>query len=158
MKALKIVLISIGGIFLLGIIALVVIGANSPETYIYTESEIPAKYRDEIKELSLLTENESIVYLYSDAIWDIKNRVYLLTDKHLILYIEEWEDPKMIIEFDAIDFVHVEYDKSFLNDSFITVETNDGAYVEFPVSSEKGRDYDFFTYLQEKVEDAHSSN
>lgn len=156
MKALKITLISLGGIIALGIFVSVYIGENSPGTFIYTANEIPKKYKDQLKELSLVNEDEQIVYMYSDAIFNIKGGVYLLTDKHLILYMEEWEDPKTIIEFEEIDFIDIVYDNSFLNDSFITVET-ENEIVEFPVSSDMGRDRDFFTYLQKKVNDVQTT-
>ena len=157
MKAVKIVLISLGGILVTGIFILICIGANSPETYIYTGNEIPSKYRRQLNELSLIESDESIIYMYSDALFDIKEGVYILTNKHLIIYLEEWEDPRTIIEFEEIDFLDIEYDNSFFNDSFISVETDYGMTIEFPVSSERGRDRDFFKYLQKKVIDAHST-
>ena len=154
-KALKIVLISIGAIFAIGIISLMYIGANSPDTCIYKENEIPRKYKEQLNALSLLSEDEKIVFLYSDAMLNITDGLYMLTNKHLILYIAEWEVPELIIEFSEIDFIDIEYDDSFLVDSYITIETADGLMVEFPVSSDKGRDHDFFNYLQEKVEESH---
>ncbi len=154
-KALKIVLISIGVVFVIGIIALMYIGANTPETHIYTQNEIPEKYRKQIKSLSLLSEDEKIVFLYSDALLDITDGLYMLTNEHLTIYISEWDEPELIIEFSEIDFIDIEYDDSFLNDSYITIETEYGLIVEFPVSSDKGRDHDFFDYLQKKVEKSH---
>ena len=154
-KALKIVLISLGVFFVIIIIGAMYLGANSPDTCIYTEYDIPAKYRKQVKSLSLLSEDEKIIFLYSDAFLDIADGLYMLTNEHLTVYLAEWDEPELIIEFSEIDFIDIEYDDSFLTDSYVTVETEYGLVVEFPVSSEKGRDHDFFDYLQKKVEKSH---
>ncbi|MFT6243695.1 MAG: hypothetical protein ACJA0U_001945 [Salibacteraceae bacterium] len=157
MKAVKIVIISIGTLFVLGVIGLMYVGANSPETYIYTENEIPEEYLEILDELTPLNKNENVLFFYSDALFDIKDGIYALTDQRLIIYCQEWDDPEAIIEFDDIVNLNIEYDDSFLTDSFITVETDYEMIVEFPVSSEKGRDKQFFQYLEQKVREAHSS-
>jgi hypothetical protein len=154
-KALKIVLISIGAIFFIGVFTLMYIGANTPETFIYTKNEIPLKYRAQINSLSLLSDDEQIIYFYSDGLLNITDGLYMLTNEHLIIYVAEWDEPELIIQFSEIDYIDVEYDNSFLTDSYINIETEFGLMVEFPVSSEKGRDHEFFNYLKQKVEEAH---
>lgn len=155
-KVLKIILISVGVLFIIGIVTLMYIGANSPETYIYTDKEIPKEYRQEIAELSLLEDDERIEFMYSDGLLNLTDGLYILTNKHIILYLAEWDKPEKIIDFSEITFVDVEYDDSFLTDSYITIET-DLFRFDFPVSSEKGRDKEFYYSLQNKVEKAHRS-
>ena len=104
-----------------------------------------------MRELSLLEDNENLQFMYSDAIFDIKAGIYALTDKHLILYNEEWNEKETIIEFNNINFLEIEFEKSSFIDSYITVETKSGIQVVFPVSSEKGRDRDFYNYLSSRV-------
>lgn len=154
-RAVKILLISLGSVILIGIIALMYIGANTPATHIYSENEIPVKYREELNKLSLLSGDEKIVFFYSDALLNITDGLYILTNEHVILYVAEWDEPKLKMNYSEIDFIDIDYDDSFLNDSFITIENEQGLMVKFPVSSEKGRDHDFFNYLQKKVELAH---
>ena len=153
-KPLKIILISFGILIVIVILGLAYIGANSPETYVYTSDEIPTKYIREINRLGLLEENENIEFFYSDGLLDIKGGIFILTDKHLILYVDEWNNPKTIIDFSEINYLDIQYDDSFLNDSFIIVESENGFSYEFPVSSELGRDKKFFEALQQKVENA----
>ena len=129
------------------------IGVVSPETFVYTKNDIPKKYVDQMQDLALFENGEQLQYMYSDALFDIKGGIYALTDQHLIIYNDEWNEPKTIIEFKDIIDLYIEYDDSFLLDSYITVETAYGMQVDFPVSSEKGRDRDFFNYLQEKVKE-----
>ncbi|MFT5777103.1 MAG: hypothetical protein ACI837_000034 [Crocinitomicaceae bacterium] len=156
MKALKIVLISVGFLLLLGIGSLMYIGANSPDTYVYVKNEIPKNYKDLLRELSLIEADEKIQFLYSDALFSITKGVYVLTDKHLILYSEEWLEPERIFAFEEIYFLDITYDDSFFSDSYITVQTEYGMEIIFPVSSEKQRDYEFFHYLETKVDNARS--
>ena len=152
MKALKLILIVIGSVFTICLISLAYIGAASPETFVYRADEIPAKYRNELAELNLLNDSEELLYMYSDALFKLKNGVYILTDEHLILYSDEWDEPETIISFDEITFLDIAYDDSFLDDSYITLETVYGVQAVFPVSSEKGRDKKFYRYLEDQVQ------
>jgi hypothetical protein len=152
MKILKILLIAFGAFVMICFIGLVYIGMVAPETFVYNKNDIPKKYVDEMRDLSLLQSKERVQYMYSDGLLDIKDGLYALTDQHLILYNEEWNEPKTIIEFNDIIDLYIDYDDSFLDDSYISVETKFGIQVNFPVSSEKGRDRDFFNYLNKKVE------
>ncbi|MCI4666747.1 MAG: hypothetical protein MRZ79_01200 [Bacteroidia bacterium] len=148
MKNFAIILAGIVGIIL---ISLTFIGANAPETYVYLGRQVPKKYMNEIQSMNLLDEGEKIKYFYSDGLFDIKNGMYFVTDKKLVAYSKSWVEPQTIIPFEEIIFLDVNYDDSFFNDSFIHVMTSDGTELEFPVSSEKGRDKEFYNYLDEKT-------
>ncbi|ARV09889.1 hypothetical protein BTO05_09645 [Winogradskyella sp. PC-19] len=122
---------------------------DGPETYIYLGRQVPKKYIDEIKTLGLLSSNEKIKYFYSDGFNDIKEGLYFVTDKNLVAYNKEWEYPKTIIPFSEITNLDVMYNESLYEDSYIFVESKEFE-LDFPVSSEKGRDKDFFNYLVQK--------
>lgn len=152
MKPLHIILIIFGSIMIIAIAGVGYIGAASPETFVYTKNDLPKSYLKEMKELELIEEGEQVQFMYSDALLDIKGGIYAITDKHLVFYNKEWSQPKYIIGFDEIDYLNVEYNDSFLEDSYITIETFNGIQIVFPVSSEKNRDHEFFDYLSTKIE------
>lgn len=150
MKALKILGISIGSIFAIVYIGLVILGSLGPETHVYLGHQVPKKYINEIRSLGLLSEDEKMKYFYTDAIIDIKSGLYFVTDRNLVLYCEDWEEPETIIDFKDIIKLEAEYDDTFLNDSMIYVVTKSGLEVSFPVSSEHGRDKDFVEYIRQE--------
>lgn len=153
-RALLITLISVGVIFLGGMITLAYFMSKGPETYIYKTREIPTSFRKEMEDLDLITEDEHLVYFYSDGLFDIKDGLYALTDKHLILYSTQWSEPETIIAFNEISYVDFNYDASVFLDSYVRLETHDGLKIEFPLSSERGRDREFYELLYEKVKQA----
>lgn len=137
----KIILISLLSLFF---------ACDAPDTSVYLGNQVPKKYMKEIRDLGLLEENETIKYFYSDALFDIKEGLYFVTNLKLVAYCSEWEEPETIVPFNEITFLNVVYNESFYEDSFIMLETEYGLELEFPVSSEKGRDKDFFNYLLSK--------
>ncbi len=149
MKAFQIIAICVAVIFVLGLGALMVIGIVSPETYIYEADEIPEKYVDRVRELGLLEDGEQIQMFYSDGLFKIEEGLYFLTDRKLALYAEEWDDPRLIVPYNDVARFQVEYDDSFLNDSYITLETYEQGEVSFPISSERGRDKKFVELLEQ---------
>ena len=151
MKALKIFGISIGSIAVVGLIGLVILGSLVPETYVYLGRQIPKKYLSEIRSLGLLAEDEKIKYFYTDAFLDIKEGMYFVTDKNLVLYSSSWEVPETMIPFDQIASIEVQYDDSFFEDTSVFVTTHSGMEVSFPVSSEKERDRKFVGAIQEEL-------
>ncbi len=153
-RALLITLITVGVLFLGGIIALTYIGSKTPETFIYKKDEIPAAYRAQMRELNLISENEELLYFYSDGLLDVTDGMYALTDQHLIIYSTQWSEPETIIAFEDISSLGVNYDASFFVDSYVRVETVYGMEVEFPLSSERGRDKEFYELLSKRVEEA----
>ncbi|SNS06196.1 hypothetical protein [Dokdonia pacifica] len=123
---------------------------DSPDTFVYLGNQMPKKYVKEVKALNLLENNEEIKYFYSDGLLDIKEGLYFVTDRKLVVYCKDWEEPKTIVPFNEIIHLDVEYDDSFLEDSYITVYTKDSIEIGFPVSSERKRDKAFFNYLMQK--------
>lgn len=140
-----------GGIIVVILLGLIIIGALSPETSVYLGHEVPKSYVKELKELHLLKDDETVQYFYSDGFLDIKGGLYFITDKRLVIYCEEWSDPKLIIPYQDILNINIERDESFLIDSYIEIEAADGYVYGFPLSSEKNRDNLFFEYIESKI-------
>ncbi|MEM8549453.1 MAG: hypothetical protein AAGF10_01555 [Verrucomicrobiota bacterium] len=158
MKALKV--IGIIAVILASIVffGLAFIGEMSPETSVYLGKQVPKRFMNEIRSLNLLEEGETIKYFYSDAMFDIKDGMYFVTDRHLVVYSSAWDEPETIIDYAEITDVETEYDNSFFYDSYVTVETNSGMEVSFPVSSEKGRDKKFVEYMKAQIRGQASAN
>jgi hypothetical protein len=134
-------------------VVLVVLASIGPDTSIYTGNRLPSRFFTTIRSLNLLKEGEQIKFFYSDALFDIKTGLYFVTGSNLVLYSSEWDDPEIIIPIDQITSVDVEYDDSFLDDSWVHVTTDSGAEVAFPLSSEKGLDKRFVKAIKENVDD-----
>ncbi len=111
---------------ILTFLALYIIGSIAPETSVYLGRQVPKKYVEEIKDLKLLRHGEKIVYFYSDGFIDIKDGMYFVTDQNVVAYNNLWEEPETIIPFETIDSLSVDYDDSFLEDSYIFIRTLDG--------------------------------
>ena len=151
MKALKIFAISFGVLFAVAFTGLVVVASFGPDTYIYLGKQLPKRYAQKIQDLGLIDEGERIKYFYSDALVNIEDGMYFVTDRHLVLYSREWQEPKTIIHFSEIVNLEAEFDESLLSDSMVYVKTASGMEVSFPVSSEHGRDKEFVRYLRQKT-------
>ena len=118
------------------------------------EQEVPRKYLKEIKELGLLEKDEKIIYFYTDALFDIKDGLYFVTDRHLVLYSQEWEEPETIIDYEDITNINVDYNESFFEDTYVMIETISEIEIHFPVSSERGRDKKFVQHIKSKMKKA----
>ncbi len=151
MKILKILGLCVGAIVALIIVALVILGNMLPETSIYHGSQVPKRYMKEVRSLGLLDKGEEIKYFYTDAMFDIKDGFYFVSDKNLTIYCQEWEEPETIIPFDQITYMEEEFNGSFFEDSFVNIETIDGYELSFPLSSEKGRDKKFVAHIRSKM-------
>lgn len=147
---------SIGALFLLccggGFVGLVILGSVSPDTSVYVGKNIPSSYIETARELGALEPGETPKFFYSDGFTTIKDGFYLVTETKVAIYTEwEGEGELSIIKLSDIDIAELERDESFLNDSYINLETKDGEYYSFPVSSEHDRDEMFFDAIKSKV-------
>jgi hypothetical protein len=150
-KPLKIIGLGCAAIVGVIVIALFVVGSIGPDTSVYPGRQIPKRFLTTIRSLNLLKDDEQIRYFYSDAMLDIKAGLYFVTDKNLVLYSSSWDEPKTIIPFDQIESLDVQYDDSFLEDTYVFVTTSSGMEVSFPLSSERGLDKKFVKAIQEKL-------
>lgn len=153
-RATKIIGIGCAGI--LGVVvllfcALFAFASFGPDTAVYPGLQIPKRFMTTIRSLNLLEENEQIRYFYSDALFDIKEGLYFVTDRNLVLYAKSWEEPMTIIPLREIKTLHVEYNDSFYEDSVVLITTSSGLDLTFPVSSEKGLDRRFVDAIRERM-------
>ena len=148
MKKIGISFVIVIGVLL---VILVVLGSIGPDTAVYTGRQMPKKYMETIRSLNLLNQDEQIRFFYSDALSDIKSGFYFVTDKNLVLYSSDWEEPETIISFDQIASLEAHYDDSFFEDSTVFVTTYSGLEISFPVSSERELDKKFVGAIQEKL-------
>jgi hypothetical protein len=127
---------------------LVYIGSEGPSTSVVPGRQIPKEYRSTIQTLDLLEEGEQILYFYSDAMVDIEEGFYLLTDRKVAVYDNEWDPPDVRIPFSQIEDLDITYDESFWTDSTVLLVLTDGSEVWFPLSSDDGGDKKFFEALE----------
>ena len=128
------------------------IGIASPETSAYTGNQVPTRFLNTAREVGALDANENVRYFYSDSLFDIREGFYFVSDKKVVIYIEDGrESPLTAIPFDKIADAQLSRDESFFMDSQITLETKDGEFIAFPVSSEFDRDQAFFDVIQDEI-------
>jgi hypothetical protein len=148
-------LIAVGALFLLscgGLLAFFVhVGSVGPDTKVYLGNEVPARFADTLRELNLLEPGEQIRYFYSDALKDIRDGCYFVSDRKVAVYKKDAATPATLAKFDQIADVQLAASDSTWSDGSITLTLKDGQTVGFPVSSEQGRDKLFFQAIQEKV-------
>lgn len=132
--------ISLGGLIILSIGALLVIGSLSPDTEVIPGKQLNKKYLNFVWEQGIVDRSEDILYWYSDGFIDFKEGFYLFTTKKVVVYCKEWKEPAIIIPYSQIVDIEFEQNPSFFEDSRITLVLIDSSTVYFPVSSNNGGD------------------
>jgi hypothetical protein len=147
-----------GGVTLLmcgGVVAFIsYIAAKGPDTKAYTGSELPAKYMTIVNELALLEPGEEIRFFYSDALTDIKDGFYFVSDRKVVVYIADAAVPATKVPFAKITAAEIDRSDSMLEDSTITLTLADDSVVSFPVSNEQDRDKLFHDTIQKSIKRA----
>ncbi len=135
-----------------GLIGWVVyVGTYGPDTSVYTANRVPTRFIETMHDLEVLGEDEELLYFYSDAMTDITDGFYFVSDKKVVVYTTLYgDDPLTAIPFDQIQDVSLDRDESFLLDSEITIDLAAGDVISFPVSSEYDRDEDFYNAIRER--------
>lgn len=141
-----IVLLVLAGVIWFGIAL-----TKSPETFVYSGNQIPSAYVESARDLGLINQNEQVLFFYSDAMFDVENAMYLLTDQHLALHNKDWADPHRAIAFHEITDISASWSTEWLIDSMITVELDDGTFWAFPLSMEHGTDHRFIETLSQSA-------
>jgi len=131
---------------------IVYLGTVGPDTAVYRGTQIPNRFAKIMRDDGALEDGESIAFFYSDAMTDIHDGYYFVSDRKVVIYRQDSLPPLLKIAFDEIASARLVRDISFLNDSFITLELNNGEIVLFPVSSERDRDQLFFDEIQKHLE------
>jgi hypothetical protein len=149
------ILLAILGVLGLGlgaaaIVGLIYIGANGPETFVVSGEQMTARQVAVIRELGLLEKGEEIRHFYSDALLDIRDGMYFVTDRRLVLYDDDRAEALLAAPFAAIEGVAAEWSDSIWIDSTFAVTLADGRVWTFPISCENGGDKLVFEHLRER--------
>jgi hypothetical protein len=142
-----------------GLLAFVIyLGTYGPETSVYTGNRIPARFIKTMESVGALDPGETILYFYSDAMGDIRDGFYFVSDRKVAVYLQGTGDsPLTKIPFDQIAEADLYRNESFFEDSEITLRLKDGQIISFPVSSEYERDQQFFDAIQDRIGDGSAS-
>ena len=128
------------------------IGAVGPETSVYTGNQIPKRYLDTMTQVGALEPGENILYFYSDAITDIRDGFYFVSDRKVAIYTaESGEEPLTTVKFDEIDGVDIARSDTFLEDSEVTLTLKGGDEVSFPLSKENDKDEKFVEAIKARM-------
>ena len=136
-----------GGIFA----SLLYVGTVGPETSVYTGNRVPDRFVSTMEDVGALDPDETILFFYSDALTDIRDGFYFVSDKRVVIYIQGTASPVTSISFDQITEAEIYRDESFFEDSQILLTTREGQFHAFPVSSEYDRDQKFFEAIESRA-------
>lgn len=129
------------------------LGTYGPETSVYTGNRVPSRFVRTMKSLGALDEGEQIQFFYSDALTDIRDGFYFVSDRKVVIYAEATGDnPLTIVPFEAIESAELYRNESFFEDSQITLQLKDGQILSFPVSSEYDRDEQFHQAILDRID------
>lgn len=115
------------------------VGAVGPDTKVYVGNEFPKKFLDVVNELKLLDPGEQVKFFYSDGLTDIRNGMYFVTDRKVVIYRKDAGTPATVVPFSKIADANLQ-SESWPDEGTITLRLTDRTIVAFPVSSEQGRD------------------
>ncbi len=125
----------------------------APETSVYTGNQVPQRFLDTAADVGALEPDEKIKFFYSDAISDIRDGFYFVSNKRVVIYSEDDStQPLTVVEFDQIEEASLVRDTSFINDSTIYIDLKDGTPISFPVSSENDGDVRFFEAIEDSYD------
>ena len=131
---------------------LIYFGSITPETSVYTGNRVPQKYLRTMRTVGALDDDESLLFFYSDALTDIRDGFYFVSDKRVVIYSQNAVRPLTSLPFEEITDAELYRDESFFEDSEITLYDVDGQIHSFPVSSEYNRDEQFFNAVKTRIE------
>ena len=127
------------------------IGLRGPETDVYAGNEVPSRFVKTMRGVGALEPDERLTYFYSDAMTDIRDGFYFVSDRRVVVYIEDAGVQLTSVDFDRIADVDLDREESFFIDSQMTIELEDGSVVAFPVSSENEGDVRFYETIRKRA-------
>jgi len=128
------------------------VGALTPDTRVLPGRQVPARFVSQIRKLNLLEPGENIEYFYSDALVNIEEGMYFLTDRKLVVYSRELEAPAIRVPFAEIAHVDASFSDEWMTDSMVTITLTDGQDVSFPLSCEGSGDRKMVDAMRRKME------
>jgi hypothetical protein len=149
MSALKVLgIIGLAFVSLL-FLGLIYIGKVSPDTKVVSGAQLEARFMKQIRALKLLDEGEQLRLFYSDALTDVTEGMYFLTDRKLVLHSQDYATPTILIPLTEIADVRATYSDDWVDPTMVWVTLKDGAEHSFPLSNEGGGDKQFVKALQQ---------
>lgn len=128
------------------------VGMVAPDTKVLSGRQIPKKFMDQIRDLDVLEPGEQIQYFYSDGLLNIEEGFYLITERKVVVYSREYDEPAILVPFSEIAEIDADFSNTWLGESWITLTLTDGTSVSFPASSEGGGDRKMEAALAKQVE------
>jgi hypothetical protein len=132
----------------------VLLFAQGPDTKVLGGRQIPNRYVEQIQSLGILDPDEQIDYFYSDAMFNIEDGFYLLTDRRVVIYSRTFDEPAILVPYEEIEDVEGEFSNDWMQDSYILLTLKDGTGLSFPASPEVGGDRHVFDALKKRLEQA----
>ena len=127
------------------------VGSIGPHTYVYAGNQVPAPFMETMRNVGALEDGENVRFFYSDALTDIRDGFYFVSDQRVVVYAQESVAPLISVPFDQIAEADLSRDMSLLVDSIITLSLTDGSPVAFPVSSESDGDQRFYDEIRKHI-------
>ena len=119
-----------------------------PDIEVVPGAQVPQRFLSKIRALDLLEPGERVRFFYSDAFINIEEGFYLFTDRKVVVYKKEYEQPAVVVPFSEIKNMDIEFSGSTWEDSHVYLTLADESVVSFPVSSEGGGDKKFYESLR----------
>lgn len=138
---------TLGILLIVSIVVFIILAGMGPDTFVVPGRQLDQKYRQQLRSMGLIDQGEKIAYFYSDALRDIRDGLYFVSDKKVVAYSTDWNPPAIAIPLDSVVDLSFERDESFWEDSVIWIRAQDGTEIAVPVSSEQGGDKRFYEYL-----------
>ena len=100
-----------------GMGVLFLLGSMGPEISVYTGNEVPQGFVETLKEVGALSEEETLLYFYSDALYDIRDGCYLVSDRKVAVYRKAAATPLVTVPYENIANAEMYRNESFFFDS-----------------------------------------
>ena len=136
-------------IILIPIVIVFVMSLFGPGAEVVPGKMLNSKYVNFIREKGLIESSEQIEFWYSDALSDFRDGFYMFTDRKVLLYCKDWEEPSIAVPFSSISNIRFKKEPSFYKNSQITLVLFDGSTLFFPVSDENNNDEKFFERMKQ---------
>lgn len=126
------------------------LGMKGPDMTVYAGHEVPADYIATMRDVGALEPDEKIIWFYSDALFDIRDGFYFVSDRKVTTYMQDSYPPITNAAFDEIIEANLHRDTSIWFDSEIVLETDEW-YIWMPVTSEQDGDLRFFKAIEDRI-------
>lgn len=139
----------LGVVVVVGVVFMILSMARMGEGVVLTGQQMKASHAEVVRSLEILEPEEEIRYFFTDAMWDIKDGFYLLTNKNVVLFSQQWAQPMIQISFDQIARLEVYYSDSWLEYSTVVLDLVNTSDASFPLGPDNGGDHNFVEALEE---------